>query len=281
MRHLSPPMVDDAQILDSIIAAKREPRRTVLKAIQPQVIGAYAQYVAEAPAVENLAKIDFTEPQISALIHAYAVATAPMVRLRATLMEPVIVFRCPFCGIGEASTLDHYLPKEENPQFAVLSKNLVPCCSVCNTRKSDMLLDKATSVRCFLHPYYDEVPDARFVVVDIVLHPAAIGLVFNVTRPTTMAEPTFEHLKSHFRRLRLADRYRIMSLEHLRDRRRALARFYGPEKDGQRVARELMTDANDYEQEHGPNHWRAVLYRTLAGNASFCDGGFTVLNCIQ
>lgn len=186
MRHLHPPMIDDVQILDDIIAAKRKPRRTELRAIQPQVIGAYAQYIAEAPEVENLTKIHFTEPQSSALMHAYEVATEPMVRLRATLLEPVVVARCPFCGIGEASTLDHYLPKDENPQFAVFSKNLVPCCSVCNTRKSDVLMDKATRVRCFLHPYYDEVPDTRFVVVDIALHATAIGLVFKVDRKSVV-----------------------------------------------------------------------------------------------
>jgi hypothetical protein len=36
--------------------------------------------------------------------------------------------RCPFCGIGQASTLDHYLPKAKFPQLSVTPLNLVPSC---------------------------------------------------------------------------------------------------------------------------------------------------------
>ena len=96
-----------------------------------------------------------------------------------------------------------------------------------------------------------------------------------------MERRTFLHLRSHFTLLRLADRYRLMSLEHLRDRYPALARFYGPGEDAGRVADELNEDANDFAMNHGPNHWRAVLYRALAADAVFCNGGFEVLRQIQ
>lgn len=36
----------------------------------------------------------------------------------------------------------------------------------------------------------------------------------------------------------------------------------------------------DYEQNFGVNHWRVVLYKTLADDAGFCDGGFKVLESI-
>jgi hypothetical protein len=281
MRQIPPPVVDDAQVLDDIIAAKRAPRRALLTAVRAKVIEAYGQYVANAPAVENLPAVALSETQAAALVHAYEVETAPMAKLRATLTEPVIVARCPFCGLGEASTLDHYLPKEENPQFSVLSKNLVPSCSVCNTRKSALVVDKHTSVRCFLHPYFDSIPTERFIALDVTLLSDAIRFVFRMVRPTGMRNRTFQHLRSHFHLLRLADRYCIMSLGHLRDRRRALKRFYGRSRDADRVSRELMTGANDYEEDYGINHWRAILYRTLAANKDFCDGGFAVLDRVQ
>ena len=92
---------------------------------------------------------------------------------------------------------------------------------------------------------------------------------------------TFRHLRSHFGLLRLAERYQLMSLEHLRSRYHALARFYGQGEDADRVAAELVQDAEDYEAEYGANHWRAILYRGLAAHDEFCDGGFEVLKRIQ
>jgi 5-methylcytosine-specific restriction endonuclease McrA len=44
--------------------------------------------------------------------------------------------KCPFCGFGHTTTLDHYLPKAKYPQFSVLPFNLVPSCKDCNTGKS-------------------------------------------------------------------------------------------------------------------------------------------------
>ena len=43
---------------------------------------------------------------------------------------------CPYCTIGEASSLDHIVPKTVMPVFADHPNNLIPCCSNCNSKKS-------------------------------------------------------------------------------------------------------------------------------------------------
>lgn len=275
------PNTDDEDIFDGIIAAKLAPRRARLRAVRTIIFAAYQDYVTAVPEVASLPDVDLDDEQAEALIHAYEVETKSMAGLRAELHKPVLLARCPFCGLGEASTLDHYFPKEQHPQFSVFSRNLIPCCSPCNTRKSKLVVDEATDVRLFLHPYFDEVPNTSFVRLSVTLLPTALSLSFGLYKPSGMTTKTFQHLQSHFRQLRLADRYRTMSLEHLRERRRALARFYGPARDAERVAAELRQNAEDFECDFGPNHWRAILYRTLAAKEAFCDGGFSVLNQIQ
>jgi hypothetical protein len=281
MRQVAPPAVDDEQVYDQIAAAKHKVRRASLKAARTVVLGAYDDYAAAAPDVADLPDIAFNQLQKAALIHAYSVETKPFAKLRERLTEPVILVRCPFCSLSEASTLDHYLPKELHPQFAVYSRNLVPCCSQCNTRKSELVLDDAKNVRLFLHPYFDAVPPERFITLQVTILPSALALNFRMHRPPGMQLHIFQQLESHFRLLWLADRYRKMSLEYLRSERRALGRFYGPQSDAARVAAELTQEAEDWENDFGPNHWRAILCRTLAADAAFCDGGFTVLNDIQ
>jgi hypothetical protein len=46
------------------------------------------------------------------------------------------------------------------------------------------------------------------------------------------------------------------------------------QKEAMRVAEKLIEGAEDFEEVSGPNYWLAKLYRALAGNDDFCDGGF-------
>lgn len=105
----------------------------------------------------------------------------------------------------------------------------------------------------------------------------ALILSYRLTRPVGMALQIFQHLRSHFDQLDLADRYRRMGLEHLGGQHPALRRAYGPGEDAERVAKKLIQGAEDFEEVSGPNYWLAKLYRALAGNEDFCDGGFEVV----
>ncbi|ODB95113.1 hypothetical protein A3197_17255 [Candidatus Thiodiazotropha endoloripes] len=61
---------------------------------------------------------------------------------------------CPLCGGFGSSTLDHVLPKDDYPEFAVYSRNLVPACS-CNNKKGTACKGSNASERV-MHPYYDD-----------------------------------------------------------------------------------------------------------------------------
>lgn len=57
---------------------------------------------------------------------------------------------CPMCGGTAVATIEHVLPKDYYPEFAVLSFNLVPCCDGCQRRRSA----KGKKYQ-FIHPYFD------------------------------------------------------------------------------------------------------------------------------
>lgn len=123
-------------------------------------------------------------------------------------------------------TLDHYLPKEQCPEFSIFPKNLVPSCAVCNTRKRDKILEVGTDVRMFLHPCFDTIQEVEFLVVRTRMEADALVLPYRLTRPEGMTVRTFRHLQSHFAELDLADRYRRMGLEHLGGQYPALRRAW-------------------------------------------------------
>lgn len=68
---------------------------------------------------------------------------------------------CPMCGSMHSGTLDHYLPKNGYPIFAVFSKNLVPACK-CNSKRSEALLGVNPGERV-LHPYFDDCLGERLL----------------------------------------------------------------------------------------------------------------------
>ena len=71
---------------------------------------------------------------------------------------------CPMCGALRAGTLDHLLPKEDFPEFAIFGPNLVPGCS-CNTLRGRTLTGGPNER--ILHPYYDDVMSERLLAARI------------------------------------------------------------------------------------------------------------------
>jgi hypothetical protein len=274
MRSIPLLAVDATVVFDEIATAKQQPRRGRMIAARPPVLAAYQSYEDAVPELGELDEAPLTDPQKEAMRHAFTVETQPMTALRGDLLKRVIVARCPFCGIGESSTLDHYLPKEQYPEFSIFPKNLVPSCAVCNTRKRDHILDEGTNVRMFLHPCYDSIPNTEFLTVRTRIEADALILSYRLFRPAGMPPKTFQHLQSHFTQLDLADRYRRMGLEHLGGQYPALRRAYGSGEDAERVAAKLIEVAGDFEEVSGPNYWLAKLYRALGNDDAFCDGGF-------
>lgn len=277
MRSIPLLTIDAMTVFDEIATAKQKIRRALMKAARPSVLTACQAYEAVAPEIGSLKAAALTDQQKEAIRHAYNVETQPMTALRGDLLKRIIVARCPFCGISESSTLDHYLPKEQYPEFSVFPKNLVPSCSLCNTRKRDKILEKGTDVRKFLHPYFDFIPESDFLMVQTRMEENALVLSYRLIRPTGVSIREFRILKSHFDELDLADRYRRMGLEHVGNQYPAFRRAYGAAKDAQRVAEKLTESAKDFEESLGQNYWLAKLYRALADNIAFCDGGFEVV----
>lgn len=74
--------------------------------------------------------------------------------------------KCPICGIGQASTLDHYLAKTLYPTYAVTPDNLIPECRDCNSNKSNKPIENIHEAP--LHPYFDDVDEIIWLCADLI-----------------------------------------------------------------------------------------------------------------
>ena len=249
MRQIAPVQVDDAKLFLCIALAKKPKRRKRLHEAKAEVLDAYERYLDAAPEVSELTPTSLTSHQRAALLHCYDVETKPLRFLRGRILGSADHAECPFCGINESSTLDHYLPKKAYPEYSVFSANLVPCCSPCNTHKNEHV--SAEGARLFQHPYYDPAPSLPFLRVEIDLLCNGLLLDYHVVRPTGMDKQTYRRLRSHFALLKLNERYARMGLNHVGSLCRPLRRAYGGDCDAARVAKHLAISADDYESFRG------------------------------
>jgi hypothetical protein len=76
------------------------------------------------------------------------------------------LYSCPFCGNPKKpDTLDHFIPKDQWPEFSIFSNNLVPQCRSCAPIKGENYYSVENGTAKFIHPIYlDLLQRFRFKV---------------------------------------------------------------------------------------------------------------------
>ncbi|MFZ6710292.1 HNH endonuclease [Undibacterium sp. TC9W] len=275
MRYLGSPHDDGKAVFNAIYAAKRNLTKDHLYEISASVFESYENYLKHTSNLTALTAITLTTPQTEALIHAFDVPTKPLSELCENFIGSCAV--CPFCQLDQTASLDHYLPKRKFPEFSVFPQNLVPCCFTCNNKKNDLVTGQSNNTPLFLHPYFDQVHDETFLTLSIKIIDDALLLKFYINKTDNMTHEDFTRISTHFEILQLRNRYRTMALDLLRGIRFGLEKRFATEEKEIAVSKYLKEEASSIACSHGRNYWKTVLFSTLANNASFCDGGFTVI----
>ncbi|SDA25273.1 hypothetical protein SAMN03159355_03109 [Pseudomonas sp. NFPP10] len=126
---------------------------------------AYCTYISMEGSTEIL-PIKLSNEQIDFLRRAYS-SRAKKYRLDwidRLYMNKLL--SCPMCGGEGPRTIDHYLPKEWYPEFAVLSYNLIPSCGTCNSKRGSY--NHPQQPHPVLHPYFDaDILSALIIYIDL------------------------------------------------------------------------------------------------------------------
>lgn len=186
--------------------------------------------------------------------------------LRASLLASTDV--CPYCGFGEPTELDHYLPKTQFEELAIYPRNLVPSCGPCNSAKRT-IVPEASSDPGLIHAYFQELPDAEFMYADIDFDDGALDVTFRIKflpRDTPLAAM----LEFQLNRLKLHQRYRRQINKFLFEQRTAIVQFKERGLPPAELASYLRRSAASLADNFGRNDWRPALLRALAASEGFC-----------
>ena len=166
--------------------------------------------------------------------------------------------KCPYCGLGRVSTLDHYLPKSKFPIFSILPNNLIGCCRDCNAIKGNTVLNT-------IHPYYDDFTKTQWLFAKV--NWSDLTMEFFVDTKDINNALDKKKIEEHFRVYELARRYAIEAASELSDLR---IEFENKNLIKIHIEQELCTKF-----EFKPiNNWKTAMYQALSKDQCYCSGGY-------
>lgn len=169
---------------------------------------------------------------------------------------------CPFCGVRDVSTLDHYLPKSKYASIVVTPINLLPVCRDCNINKDT--INPVNDGEEIWHPYYDDFQQFRwlFVCVKQVTPP---NIKYYINIPDDLAnDKIIKKIKSSFIRLKLGSLYSKNAVKEMKD-----IEFYMKTLktnvgiSGVKQQLEMMYESF---KQNDINSWKVALYENLKDN---------------
>ena len=165
--------------------------------------------------------------------------------------------RCPTCGLGQVSTLDHFLPKSSFPSLSVSVDNLVPACRDCNTQKGSRAAPDAQS----FHPYYDVSPlmRDRWLFAEI-LPTNPVSAQYFVRPPQNWTPLLATRAANHFREYDLARRFATEAASEISALIPTLTQ--APRMSPPEVRSSLARRLHGYRQQQC-NSWQIGLFEAL------------------
>ena len=182
---------------------------------------------------------------------------------------------CPYCTIGEASTTEHILPKENYPEYAVDVLNLIPACSGCNSLKGEDLHNKAGE-RFFINYYTDSLPNVQYLFVSFTVTGDAIkGSYYLDNSSGQVDKDLFALIQRHYSKFNLVgkdSRFDSKAIQLISEiKNMYLNEEFESGKEYDAFAAKQLRKCDMDSKSYGINHWRVVLYRSAAESSVFKD----------
>jgi hypothetical protein len=275
MRYVPPPPLANLPTLAEIEVSCKPQVRATIAHLRQQLLAAYATYELARPhTLHQLLPINLGPAERETLDLVFSRRYGRFRELWLGLtdhFEGTGESTCPYCNFGEQWEHDHYLPKSAFPEFTLYPRNLIPICKVCNGKK--LARYQENGLRLFMHLFSELNGIVDFLRAHVD-YESRIRVVFSLRRPATLTPAQFAVLEQHFDKLDLANRYARNASTLLAKLVRQFRTLENLALGHNHLRRRLNQMAIDRAAVSPPNHWEAVLMKTLAASDDFTDHVF-------
>jgi hypothetical protein len=278
MKNLNFYPLDSFEFHKKAIAAKKVTKvdadiRTRLTALNGSIETLYKAYEVNfnANTLQELNAHGYIDNEKSDLLSLYSFKSKIVQTFKAGITTTAtnrIVNTCQNCTIGEVSSFDHVLPKEEFAEFVINPLNLFPSCSVCNSAKGKYWLENGE--RLYLNLYLDNLPDLQYLFVNIDFSDGVFTTEFYLDNPNGIDASLFSLIKRHYTRLKLPQRFSDNNDAVIPTLQNKIKPYIG-KLNLQMIIDTTIEQSQLNRDLYGFNYWQSVLELELLKNQDFLD----------
>lgn len=196
-------------------------------------------------------------------MYSFEAAIVKKVKTWLKANNPVTVYGiCQFCGLKQFDTMDHILPHKQYVEYSVHARNLIPCCTDCNRKKSE---------REVLNLYQDILPSVEYLIMDVVPNGDTIDFTFRLDNSKNLVPAAlFDKIYDHFDKLDLYAKMRIQATTQLARVVVQINTQYG------RYGKDAVVEAVNEELDglrtaYGYNSWEVAFKKGLINSPVFWE----------
>jgi 5-methylcytosine-specific restriction endonuclease McrA len=183
------------------------------------------------------------------------------------------LLECPYCGKPNTpNTIDHFIPKDEWPEFAIYPKNLVPQCRDCMPIKGQTYYCATNSIAKYIHPiFFNYLSKIKF---EIEISFCTTSNTIRNYEIKIIHPSNFTHLnrvKLHLKNLNVKKRIIIYCNKEFKkwEKLRRKKQFS--------ITRALKVELKKIHNDDVGKNWETAFYKALLGNED-CINYFNSLN---
>lgn len=261
--------IEDVSVFNNCVSAMRDTYRGVPLENKPRLIGIkslisqrYTEYegLFSNNQLVNISNTTTDADQKASLIYLYESDNKHVKKLKETIrnsQDEHLQYICPNCGILPSDTMDHYVPKDEHPDFVLLSKNLIWSCGTCNRKKSEFWRESGRTG--IINFYIDKIPSFRFLNCKITTNNNKPKATWELLVDKLTLYPT---IIKHYERLGITKLYNDHGPAKLNELISEISSYKGIVPHNQ-VRLILIRQYCSRVRDFGINEWKASLLRAF------------------
>lgn len=226
--------------------------------------------------LENIDSYGHTDDEKNDLLKLYSYKNSVIKNLKVKITTTAanrIINTCPNCTISEINSFDHYLPKDEFPEFVVNPKNLFPSCTICNGYKNYVWIEGGK--RVFLNLYLDPLPAEQYLYVNLAIAGDVVTTTFYLQNNGDIPNDIFEIIETHYNKLHLLERFSANINEVITSLENTIISFIS-KLPLDEIKDSIIEKSNRDRIAFGHNYWKSVLEIELANCVEYMNRFVTI-----
>jgi hypothetical protein len=171
---------------------------------------------------------------------------------------------CPYCGRPlDPDTLDHFMPKDIWPDYAIYPNNLIPQCRTCASKKGARYFCSDDNLCRYINPVFSNLLSGVSFIIETSFNLESRRIMFDIKAelPTILTEEERSRVSKHMRELEVKRNIKEYSQKQFLWLKRQCSKYA---VNVELICNGKIQEAGDPNEAVG--EWKTALYKGILNN---------------